>query len=87
MLALKPSPEEFNSTKETRSYNGGTLEQISKILEYNYLYNEIEVQFIDLDKEDCVFVITNNYKEAINYLKQNGFSSETYGIYEILTKQ
>lgn len=87
MLALKPFPEEFNSTKETRSYNGGTLEQISKILEYNYLYNEKEVQFIDLDKEDCVFVITNNYNGAINYLKQNGFSSETYGIYEILTKQ
>ena len=87
MLVLQPSPEEFCSTQETRLYNNGTLKQVGKILEYNYLYIEKEIETIDLTKEDYVFVITNNYKNAINYLKENGYNSKCYGYYEILTKE
>lgn len=87
MIELKPSPEEFCSTQETRTYNNGALKHISKILEYNYLYIEKEIETIDLTKENYVFVITNIYKNAINYLKENGYSSRTYGCYEILTKE
>ena len=85
MLVLKPSPEEFCSTQETRTYNNGEVKHISKILEYNYLYIEKEIENVDLTNKDNVFIITNIYKNAINYLKENGYSSRTYGCYEILT--
>ena len=88
MIALRPSPEEFVSTQRTKLYNNGSIIPLTcKILEYNYLYAEKELLNLDLENEDCVFVIVNKYGDAINYLKQNGFSSETCGIYEILTKQ
>ena len=85
MLVLHPSPAEFNGTMEKKQYSKNSLAQVSKILEYNYLYKAEEIYSVDLNREKCVFVISNIYQDGINYLKKNGFKSETYGSYEILT--
>ena len=86
MIELKLSPNEYVNTVKIKKYIGGA-ERIVKVGEtYNYLYLESEVKQINLEKQDYIFVISNSYKNTIEYLKDNNYKSINYGTYTILTK-
>lgn len=86
LIELKLSPNEYVNTVKIKKYIGGA-ERIVKVGEtYNYLYLESEVKQINLEKQDYIFVISNSYKNTIEYLKDNNYKSINYGTYTILTK-
>ena len=86
LLGLRLSPTEYMNSREYKEYANGVIE-ISKLEDYNYLYIEDEIKTIDLNENNYVFIITNNYTKAIEYLENNGYTCENYGYYRILTKK
>ena len=86
LIELKLSPYEYVNTVEIKKYTGGT-QRIIKVGEtYNYVYLESEVKQIDLEKQEYIFIISNSYKDTIEYLKNNNYKNINYGTYTILTK-
>lgn len=84
ILEAKISPSEYVSTVQKKNYNG--IVDVSKVGNYNYVYNTGEIKEIDLEKQDYIFIITKVFGNAIQYLEEQGYNSRTYGDYCILTK-
>ena len=85
ILELKLSPEEFAKDIEYKYYYG-TLKRTAKVRNYNYLYTDKEVLNIDLNKDDYIFIVSNEYTYTIDYLLENGYTATDYKYYKILTK-
>lgn len=86
LIELKLSPYEYVNTVKIKKYTGGT-QRIIKVGEtYNYVYLESEIKQIDLEKQEYIFIISNSYKDTIEYLKNNNYKNINYGTYTILTK-
>lgn len=85
IFELKLSPEEYMSEVVKKQY-AETIVKTTKVRNYNYIYLDEEIKNIDLNSEDNIFIITNNYTEVINYLEENGYSSTDYKYYKILMK-
>ena len=85
LLGAKISPEEYMSTVETKDYDG--VERIAKNADYNYIYYANEIEEVDLEKQDYVFIVSSIYEYTREYLEENGYKGYQYGDYYIFLKQ
>ena len=88
MLGLKLSPQEFGDMVEYKDYttiDGATLRKESKVAEYHFIYLESEVMQVN-QEENNVFVISNRFPKAVQYLKDLEYECREYGDYFILMK-
>lgn len=85
LLGAKISPEEYMSTVETKDYDG--VERITKNADYNYIYYSMEIEEVDLGKQDYVFIVSSIYESTREYLEENGYKGYQYGDYYIFLKK
>lgn len=85
LLGAKISPEEYMSTVETKDYDG--VERIAKNADYNYIYYANEIEEVDLEKQDYVFIVSSIYEYTREYLEENGYKGYQYGDYYIFLKK
>lgn len=85
LLGAKISPEEYMSTVETKDYDG--VERITKNADYNYIYYANEIEEVDLEKQDYVFIVSSIYEYTREYLEENGYKGYQYGDYYIFLKK
>ena len=87
LLELKLSPSEFMNEAQYRDYGDGNV-KIAKLENYNYIYYMTEMENVDLENEEQIFIVlmSDVYSGIIETLQSNGYSSVQHGYYMILSK-
>ena len=85
LIGAKISPEEYMATITEEIYPGN-ITRVTRVGDYNYAYYNSEIEELNLEEQDYIFIISPIYRDSIDYLQENGYESIEYGDYYILTK-
>ena len=85
LIGAKISPEEYMATITEEIYPGN-ITRVTRVGDYNYAYYNSEIEELNLEEQDYIFIISPIYRDSIDYLQENGYKSIEYGDYYILTK-
>lgn len=85
LIGAEISPEEYMATITEEIYPGN-ITRVTRVGDYNYAYYNSEIEELNLEEQDYIFIISPIYRDSIDYLQENGYESIEYGDYYILTK-
>lgn len=85
LIGAEISPEEYMATTTEEIYPGN-ITRVTRVGDYNYAYYNSEIEELNLEEQDYIFIISPIYRDSIDYLQENGYESIEYGDYYILTK-
>ena len=85
LIGAEISPEEYMATITEEIYPGN-ITRVTRVGDYNYAYYNSEIEELNLEEQDYIFIISPIYRDSIDYLQENGYESIEYGNYYILTK-